>query len=223
MTETHESPLRKSLMTIHAVITRAVEVTRTHSQSMVQDNPPDASLRSGFVTYVRTFVSVTHSHHLTEDELLFPYFREKIPEAPFDVLTAQHREVARLLDEMKAATDEAESGSRAGEPFSRISRSATELAQLWHPHIANEESIFTPERLHAAAAMDEQLRLTRMAAEHGMKHSGTDYLAVPFVLYNLSPEARAVMSAEMPPIVTQQLVPVAWKEKWEPMSPFLLD
>jgi len=222
MAETHESPLRKLLMTIHAVITRAVEVTKTHSQSMVQDGPPDASLRSGFVSYVRTFVSVTHAHHLTEDELLFPYFREKMREAPFDLLTAQHREVARLLDEIKAAADEAESGSQAGKPFSRISSTATELAELWHPHIANEESIFTRERLHAVAALDEQLRLTRLATEHGKEHSGADYLAVPFILYNLSPEEREVMSKEMPPIVVQQLVPVAWKEKWEPMSPFLL-
>jgi hemerythrin-like domain-containing protein len=222
MLETHESPLRKLLMTIHAVITRAVEVIKTHSQSMVQDGPPDASLRSGFVSYVRTFVSVTHAHHLTEDELLFPYFREKMREAPFDLLTTQHREVARLLDEIRAATDEAESGSQAGEPFSRISRTATQLAELWHPHIANEETIFTSEGLHAAAALDEQLRLTKLAAEHGMKHSGADYLAVPFILYNLSAEDREVMSKEMPPIVVQQLVPVAWKEKWEPMSPFLL-
>jgi hypothetical protein len=27
---------------------------------------------------------------------------------------------------------------------------------------------------------------------------------------------------EMPPIVTQQLLPVVWKEKWKPKAPFLL-
>jgi hemerythrin-like domain-containing protein len=222
MLESHESSLRNGLITIHAVITRALEVTKTRSQSFAQQGLSDASLRSGFVSYVGTFVSVTNAHHLTEDELLFPYFREKIREAPFDLLMAQHREVARLLDEIKAATDEAESGSQAGGPFSRISRTATELAELWYPHIANEESIFTSERLDAAVASDEQLRLTRLATEHGMKHSGPDYLAVPFILYNLSPEDRAAMSEQMPPIVIQQLVPVAWKGKWEPMSPFLL-
>jgi hemerythrin-like domain-containing protein len=222
MSEDHESSFSRALITIHAVITRALKVTKTHSQSFVQHDSSDASLRLGFVSYVRTFVSVTHAHHLTEDELLFPYFRDKIREAPFDLLTAQHREVARLLDEIAAATDEAESGSQAGEPFSRISRTAAELAELWHPHIENEESIFTSERLHAAVTLDEQLKLTKLAAEHGMKHSGPDYLAVPFILYNLSPEDRAAMSEQMPPIVTQQLVPVAWKEKWEPMSPFFL-
>jgi hypothetical protein len=48
-------------------------------------------------------------------------------------------------------------------------------------------------------------------------------LVVPFLLYNLPPEERAVFSQGMPPIVIQELVPVAWKEKWSPMKPFLLD
>jgi hypothetical protein len=44
----------------------------------------------------------------------------------------------------------------------------------------------------------------------------------PFLLYNLPTEERAIIAQAMPPIVTRQLVPVVWKEKWEPMSPFLL-
>ena len=115
-----------------------------------------------------------------------------------------------------------EADYQAEEPFSRISRAAAGLAEIRHPHIADEESVFSSERLGAVAALDEQLTVARLAAEHGMKHSGPDYLAVPFVLYNLSPEDRATMAEGMPPIVVQQLVPVAWKEKWEPMSPFLL-
>jgi hypothetical protein len=46
---------------------------------------------------------------------------------------------------------------------------------------------------------------------------------MPFVLYNLPAEERAILAQKMPPIVTQQLLPVDWKEKWAPMQPFLLD
>jgi hemerythrin-like domain-containing protein len=222
MSGTNESSLAKSLITIHKVITRGLEVAKGRSQSFADEGSADVSPRSGFVSYLRAFVSVTHAHHLTEDELFFPYFREKIREAPFDLLTAQHREVARLLDEMEPAIHEAERGPQAIEPFSRIGRIAAELGEIWHPHIAKEEGIFSPERVNATVAPDEQLRLIKLATEHNMKNSGPDYLVVPFVLYNLSPEDRATISEGMPPIVTQQLVPVAWKEKWEPMSPFLL-
>jgi hypothetical protein len=46
---------------------------------------------------------------------------------------------------------------------------------------------------------------------------------VPFVLYNLSPDDRAVMVAAMPPNVLTELVPIAWADDWRPMKPFLLD
>jgi len=50
-----------------------------------------------------------------------------------------------------------------------------------------------------------------------------DLVALPFILYNLSVEDREIMAQHMPPVVIQELVPVVWKEHWEPMKPFLLD
>ncbi len=164
-----------------------------------------------------------NAHHLTEDEVIFPYFREQMWEAPFDLLMAQHHAMVRLLDEMKVEIDEAESRPQTIEPFASIACVATELAETWHPHIVNEETVFSAERIDARVAPDEQLRLGKLSTEHGMAHSGPDYLVVPFILYNLSPEQRETLTDEMPPIVTQQLVPIAWKAQWEPMSPFLLE
>jgi len=62
----------------------------------------------------------------------------------------------------------------------------------------------------------------QQAAQHGMAHAGPDYLAAPFILHNLEAEDRAHMAGEMPPIVSQELVPVVWKDQWAPMKPFLL-
>jgi hypothetical protein len=45
---------------------------------------------------------------------------------------------------------------------------------------------------------------------------------VPFALYNLPDEERAILARTMPPKVIDELVPVVWKEKWAPMQPFLL-
>jgi hypothetical protein len=50
-----------------------------------------------------------------------------------------------------------------------------------------------------------------------------DPVLVPFILYNLSAEDRAIMAQQMPPAVSQELVPIVWKEQWAPMVPFLLD
>ena len=213
--------MARTLATIHKVITRGLEITRSRSQSFA-DEGVDLSLRAGFISYARTFVSLTHAHHDTEDALIFPYAQEKMPETPFDLLIAQHREIASLLDQMNAALDEAEKDPAAAEPLSRISRLAAQIAEIWQPHIREEETIFSPERANAAVTPEEQGKLMQQAAQHGMSHAGPDYLAAPFVLHNLSPEDRAYMAGEMPPIISQELVPVVWKDKWAPMKPFLL-
>ena len=38
-----------------------------------------------------------NSHHLTEDELAFPYFRELTPGAHFDSLSETHRLMVHVL------------------------------------------------------------------------------------------------------------------------------
>jgi hypothetical protein len=43
------------------------------------------------------------------------------------------------------------------------------------------------------------------------------------MLYNLEGADRAHFMAVLPPEITQQLVPVVWKDEWAPMKPFLLD
>jgi len=35
-------------------------------------------------------------------------------------------------------------------------------------------------------------------------------------------DERRRMGALFPPVVTEQLVPVVWQDKWSPMKPFLL-
>ena len=72
-------------------------------------------------------------------------------------------------------------------------------------------------------SVDEHIRLAQLFAKLSQEHAQPDYLVVPFILYNLAPEDRAIMAGSMPPVVTQELVPKAWKEKWAPMQPFLLE
>jgi len=45
---------------------------------------------------------------------------------------------------------------------------------------------------------------------------------LPFLIYNLPPEERAVFSKKIPPALAKQVTSDAWKEKWMPMSTFML-
>ena len=222
MSELRKPNIGADLVHIHSIITRALDVSIEHSQSFAQEGYPDESTREGFVSYVQTLVSVLHAHHLTEDDLAFPYFREKLPDVPFDLLTAQHQEMEPILDEIKAAIEEVAADAQAGESLNDLNRALTKIAGIWRPHIQREEDHLSAEKADALLDTEEHIRLGKMFAEHNQEHAGPDYLVVPFMLYNLPAEDRAIMSQAMPPIVIQQLVPVAWREKWAPMSPFLL-
>ena len=210
------------LVLIHLIITRGLKVAVEHCESFGRQGYPAASAREGFVSYVRSLASSLHAHHLTEDDLVFPYFREKIPDAPFDVLSAQHRALVPLLEEIRLSIEEMASTTEEGEALQHLNRILAQIAEIWHPHIKTEEEHFTQERVDALINTEEHRRLCGLFGEHGRKHAGPDYLVVPFLLYNLPAEKRAAFARTMPPIVTQQLVPVVWKEKWEPMRPFLL-
>jgi hemerythrin-like domain-containing protein len=208
---------------IHKVITRALEVIVAQGQVFAREGYPDQAVQAGFASYVLSFESILHAHHLTEEELAFPHFREKIPEEPFDLLLVQHSEIAMLVYEIRDLLGSHENPHLDVGSLKELVQVVTKIDQIWHPHIRIEENIFSPEKISRLANAEEQTLLSRQFAEHSQKHSSPDYLVTPFILYNLSPADRLVISQLMPPIVTQQLVPIVWKEKWRPMQPFLLE
>jgi hemerythrin-like domain-containing protein len=187
------------LVRIHRVITRGLEVSIQHSRT-----PLDPATVSGFVIYAQTAAWVLHGHHVSEDQAAFPFFRQKQIDAPYLLLVAEHGQMQAILNEVAPALDRL-----AGEPGD--------------PHIQREEVHLTAQVIAAAISVEEQINLAQQFAQHAQQNSGPAYLAVPFVLYNLSPEDRAGMLRVMPPEVTQHLVPVVWKDQWAPMRPFLLD
>ena len=114
--------------------------------------------------------------------------------------------------------------SEAGPALTDLNRALTKMSDLWHPHIQTEEGHFGVEVGAELFSIEEHIEMGQAFAKHSQEHAtAPDYLMVPFMLFNLSAEERAIMAQAFPPIITQELVPVAWKEKWAPMAPFLLD
>ena len=205
------------LLRIHKVITRALNVSWQNSQG----TDLAESHREGFVTYVRALTILLHAHHAGEDELSFPFWRIRLPDGPFDKLGEQHRQMITYLDQIERWL---RAGSTAwqSDAMSQLHQTLTELLNLWQIHIALEEATIGPEssRQHLTSTENEQLG--RQLSEHGQTHGQPSALVMPFVVYNLSGTDRAEYIKLLPPVMTQQLIPVAWKEAWSPMIPFLL-
>jgi len=214
--------IAEDLLCIHAVITRGLNVSIEKGRLFAQGGYPDASARKGFIAYVGSLVSVLHAHHLTESDLFFPYFRDKLPDAPFDLLISQHRELEPVLQQAKAATDEVSAEARAGAALAQLNTLLGRLVEFWHPHIRIEEDHFSVVRVATLKKAKEQETLAKAGAKHGQQHAGPSYLVVPFLLFNLPPGKRSVFARWMPPVVTRLLLPIVWRRKWAPMRPFLL-
>ena len=222
MSESNAPNLGAELLRIHSIITRGLQVGIEHSQSFSRQGYPNNTVREGFICYVRSFISVLDAHHETEDQLAFPSFRDKFPNAPFDLLTTQHRTLIPMLNQARTTIDEMDAYPENGTLLSTLSLLLKKIDELWHPHIRIEEEHFTVSKVAATIPSDEQARLNKLFMEHSQQRAKPDFLIVPFLLYNLTPEHRSTFAAAMPPVVVQQLVPVVWKEKWEPMKPFLI-
>jgi len=223
MSETVQPNIGADAIRIHRIITRGLKVGMERSQAFAQEGYPDAATQGGFASYVQSLASVLHGHHLTEDDLIFPYLRGQLPEAPYDLLSAQHREMEPLLEEVQATLEAVAADAQPGAALDDLNRTLNKIAEIWHPHIQIEEEHFGVGALAALIEVDEHVRLGKLSAQYGQEHAGPPYLTVPFMLYNLPAEDRAILAQAMPPVVTQQLVPGEWKEQWAPMSPFLLD
>jgi hypothetical protein len=224
MSDNHRTNIGISLLGIHHCITRGIEVSLEHSQGFLRSGYPNESTRAGFHSYVRSLASVVHAHHLSEDEVAFPYFKNLYPQIPFDTLADTHRKIIPLLEAVNLALDNPGEGSKllSSKQLQEVIVNLTALDALWRPHIQIEESYLTPQKMDETVSLAEQQKLAMEIGQHIQKHAVPDYLTVPFTLFNLESGERQYMAAEMPPIVTQQLVPQVWKEKWAPMLPFLL-
>ena len=223
MSEMSKPNVGADLRRIHAIVTRGLEVSIERSRAFAAQGYPDTATREGFVSYVRALASVLHGHHLTEDEVAFPFFQEKLPGAPFDEWSADHRRMELILEEIQAAIERVAAEAEAGESLLELNDALAKMEELWPPHIRQGEEHLSAQAADELMDLDEQIQLARQLAQFSQEHAGPDYLVVPFMLYNLTPEDRATMAQAMPPIVTQQLVPQVWKEKWASMQPFLLD
>ena len=219
-----DNPFRvgEAMLLIHQSISRGIHMSGLYTRIFMQAGLPDGRIRPGFADYVRSLTSVLHAHHLAEDELTFPQLRDLLPEAPYERLANDHCELAPVAAEIRSKIERAVADPESGDALGRIDSLLTRLAEIWRPHIAVEEAHFSPARIDAVLSAEEQIRLLALIGEANHEHSGPDYLVVPFTLFNLPQKDRSTMSGLMPPAVKRDLIPTAWKEKWQPMSPFLL-
>ena len=219
--ETLKPNTARDLLLIHRIITRGLEVSQQKGQEYLSGGFPNAMTRQGYHDYLHCLVTILDAHHLTEDEVIFPQLGVRIPSAPYKLLSADHQKMTAILNEIITSLDHFDEDGN-NQVLESILDRLERLKTMWYPHIGIEESHFSENNINQTMSSEEQQTFSQQASKHSQEHVSPDYLVIPFLLFNLSETERRVFSAPMPPVVTQQLVPQVWKDKWMPMQPFLL-
>ena len=207
----------------HKVMTRGLAVSLQNINEFLKIGALDTSNREGFLKYVQSFSSVLHGHHLVENEKIFPYFKDKLPEVPYERLISEHNIFKVGLQEINTGLSNLMSGNDDLKSLKLLKSGLDKIDIIWHPHIQIENTQLYGRIGSLNIDLEEMIRIQKEYGEFFQQHATPLYLVVPFVLYNLSPEDRSIAAQGLPEMVTKQLVPVDWKDKWAPMQPFLLE
>jgi hemerythrin-like domain-containing protein len=223
MPEMFDPDFGLDLAIIHAVITRAINVSIEKGQEYLDKGYKDEKVKRGFVDYTHCLGSFLNGHHVGEDDILFPFLKDRMPDARFDQLSLEHRRLSRLLVDLHAANLGLSTGSDPNEDTDKILKAAGKILEIWGPHIEVEEAYMSTERMNQVTSFEEQDLINRQTTEHAQKNSEPANLLIPFVLYDLQPDLRARFARHLPAEVKDQMVPIVWRETWESMWPFLLE
>jgi hemerythrin-like domain-containing protein len=218
----HEMILADSLKTIHQIISRGIDVSIEHLPGFILDGFKDDRTRQGYLDYVRALASIINSHHLTEDEIAFPFFHDKLPGTHFEWLHEDHHLIAGFLDELKPIMQKLDGQDTSPVTLEDLHAVLLKISDRWYQHIDLEVAEFV-DLVDALATEEEQQDLIRQFAQHGVKLSVPHPLTIAFILYNLPKAERAAFTINFPPEVLNHMVPHVWKEQWEPMTPFFLE
>jgi hypothetical protein len=218
----HPPVLAQDLLRIHRVITRGLNVSLSCGADFQQTGFPTTGTLKGYLLYTQSLAAVLGAHHLGEDEIAFPYLKEKIPAAPYERLARSHQEIIALLDSTRSALPALEERRDQADLASLVDL-LQNISSIWRPHIQTEEWYFSEDALAAAMSPEEQGRLSAAFSQHGQEHAAPPSLALPFMLFNLEADDRAAMAASLPRMLVEELIPKAWQQDWAPMKPFLLE
>jgi len=222
MSNENQPNIGEDYIRFHKVMTRGLAVSLQNINEFLQIGALEKLNREGFIKYVQSFSSVLHGHHQAEDEKIFPYFKDKLPLVPYERLTSEHEIFNDGLQEINTGIDHLTSENDELDSLKLLKSGFDKIDQIWHPHIQIENTQLYERIRSLNIDLEEMIRLQKEDKKFFQEHTGPAYLVMPFVLYNLSPEDRAILTQGSPEIVTKQLLSIDWKDKWTPMQPFLL-
>jgi hemerythrin-like domain-containing protein len=199
----------KDMRIVHATFRRAFD----ESAQLVRAAPTPSAKRVTFLAdHIDFGISMLHTHHESEDLLLYPLLAERVPEQAAMVNDAghQHQEVASALGAVTdaCATWRAQPGPETAEA---LATSLVSLNDVLQPHLDDEERKVVP--LAAVTLTQEEWDAV---GEHSRKDIPRSKMPVAFgmLLDPLDDDDRRYMKGHLPAPI-RLLYPVLIQRPWD--------
>ena len=222
MSEEYQSDLGEDYIKLHKAMTRGIDVSLENINKFLKVGELDNLNREGFLNYVQSFSWVLHGHHLVEDEKIFPYFRDRLPEVPYPQLIKEHEIFNLGLQEINSATNNLKSNNNELNSLKLLKSGFERLDNIWINHIGIENTQLYVMIRSLNMEPGEMSKIEYESRGFFQEHSGPGYMVIPFVLYNLNQKDRKVITQGFPDEITDKLLLGDWKNKWISMQPYFL-
>ena len=171
----------------HKIITRSMEVSIQNVNDYLEKGSLETFNREGFLKYLQSFSSFLKVHHHVENEIIFPYFNDKLPLVPYEKLMNEHNEIKAALQKINNGITNLQSQNDELRYLKLIKSGLSPIDILWYPHIQIEESQLYTQVGSLKINSKEMTRLIIEVSEYFQEHTSPPYLIAPFALYNLYP------------------------------------
>ena len=139
MVNENQGDVGTDIIRFHRTITRSLEIAIQNVNKFLEVGAIEESEREGFLKYIQTFSTVMNAHHVLENEKIFPYFKDKLPDAPYDRLMTQHEWVKTALSQINSGINNLKSNVDELESLNQLKTGLRQIDKIWHPHIRIEE------------------------------------------------------------------------------------
>lgn len=222
MVNENQEDVGEEIIRFHRIITHSLEIVTQKVKKYLENGKIEDETRDGFLKYLQSFSIVVDAHHALENEKIFPYFENKLADAPYDRLVNQHKMFLKSLTEINGAVNNIKSNINEFDSLNSIKTSLRMIEKMWGPHMKIEEGNIYGRVGSLNLGPDENNKLKKEYFKFIMEHGEPLNLVIPFVLYNLSPEDRVVEEGLIPD-ETKKLIETDWKDEWVSMKPFMLE
>jgi hypothetical protein len=208
-------------LAVHKLISRGVDISIAHVEEFIEDGFSDKQLLVGYLNYVHALIVLFDSHHKTEDDIAFPFFREALPNTHFAWLFEDHNLITGFIEELQPILESLNKREQVQIDLVRCKQVLLKISDRWYGHIGLEEEEFI-NLIDDLISNEERAHLFTQFGNYNFKLLEPHHLSIPFMLYNLEPQDQQHILSAYPQEWFADLDTPGCREKWESMIPFLL-